>query len=134
MSNLRTIQAIYGALGKGDVPAILEHIREDVALDAELAPAIPLGSPARGRAGFTGFFGAMHEHMEITHFASTALLEGSGVVVALIDIAFRVKMTGRVVRGSNEIHVWRFDEKGRVSSMKYGVNSHAHFRAFSDPA
>ena len=50
MSNLTTVQDMYDAFSKGDVPSILGHLADDVVWDMEQGPATFLGS-SLGRAG-----------------------------------------------------------------------------------
>ena len=58
-ANVATVQGIYEAFGRGDVPAILERLAEDVQWEAWAdnhgqRAGVPWMSPRTGREGVTG--------------------------------------------------------------------------------
>ncbi|MCO5124685.1 MAG: nuclear transport factor 2 family protein [Rhizobacter sp.] len=60
MSNIRTVQSIYEAFGRGDIATILGHLAEDVTWEYDKAEAgIPWLAPRRGRAAVPKFFEAL---------------------------------------------------------------------------
>src|SRR5688500_10981130 len=120
MRNVTSVQAIYEAFGRGDVPAILEHLSED--LDWEYAyraapNPVPWLQPQRGRGGAAAFFEAL-KALDFHSFAPRVLLEGNlegeGVVVALIDLEATVRQTGRRMVEQHEAHIWHFGPDGKV--------------------
>jgi ketosteroid isomerase-like protein len=129
MSNLQTIQEIYGAFGAGDVPAILSKLADDVEWDADAAGDVPLNQPRHGRDGVGQFFAAT-QLVDFTNFSPTAFLESGNVVVALIDVTFTVKATGKSMAQLDEVHIWRFNDQGKVSSFRHRVDTHAQHLAF----
>jgi len=129
MSNLETVQEIYAAFGRGDVPAILSKLADDVEWDADSTSDVPLLQPRRGRDGVGAFFGSLAA-VDFTGFAPTALLESGNMVVALIDVEFTVKATGRSVKQLDEVHIWRFGPDGKVASFRHRVDTHAQHLAF----
>lgn len=129
MSHAATVQSIYAAFGRGDVPAILEHLAEDV--DWEYAGAVaevPYLQRRRGRAAVAGFFQALGG-LEFVRFVPKELVAGPGVVVAIVDIEAIVKGTGKRIAEDDELHLWRFDDRGRVVRFRHGVDTHAHVLA-----
>src|SRR5690242_9965214 len=97
MSNLDTVRQIYAAFGSGDVPAILGHLDESVEWEyGSNSTDIPWLQPRHGREGAGAFFASLGE-IDIHRFAVKNLLEGEGVVVALVDLEFTVKATGKKV-------------------------------------
>lgn len=103
------VRDIYGAFGRGDVPAILAHLAEDV--EWEYQPnttTIPWLQPRHGRDAVPGFFQALGA-VDFHRFDVKAVLEGDGIVTAVVDIEFTVRATGRRVVEIDEAHVWRFD-------------------------
>jgi ketosteroid isomerase-like protein len=122
---------MYAAFGRGDVPGILAHLADDV--DWEYGQAsndVPWLQPRRGRDAVGGFFEAVGGGLEFHKFAPKEIIEGDGVVVALIDIDATVKATGRRITEEDEIHVWRFGADGKVVRFRHGVDTHAHQSAF----
>lgn len=129
MSNLQTVQALYEAFGRGDVPTFLGHLAEDVQWDAG-APdmGVPWLKPRRGRAQVPGFFECLGA-LEMRRFQPKTLLERDDVVIAIIGLEFVVKATARTVREEDEVHIWRFDDHGRVASFCHKVDTLQHWRA-----
>jgi hypothetical protein len=69
MSNTETVQELYAAFGRGDVPAILTRLADDVVWEFESSPADSLGGIRHGKAETTGFFqaiGADHVNPQLT--------------------------------------------------------------------
>lgn len=123
------VKGIYEAFGRGDVPFILERLAEDV--DWEYVPGpseLPWMQRRRGRDGAMAFFQSLAA-MEFTKFAPTAILQGDGLVVALVDVEFTVKATGRHVSEPDETHIFHFDAEGRVTRFRHRVDTHQQVRA-----
>lgn len=129
MPNLQTVQEIYAAFGAGDVETILGKLADDVEWDADSATDLPLTKPRRGRSEVGEFFVATGA-VEFTKFAPTEFLASSDVVVALIDVEFTVKATGKKVSQLDEAHIWRFNAAGLVTKFRHRVDTHAQYLAF----
>jgi ketosteroid isomerase-like protein len=133
MSNVQTVQGIYEAFGRGDVPAILERLDDNVRWDhwpdgnGAARRGVPWMVERTGRDDVRGFFETLGG-LEFHRFQPTALLEGDGRVVALIDIEVGVKSTGRRIRDS-EIHLWTFGADGRVKEFRHYVDTAKHVEA-----
>lgn len=128
---VETVKAMYAAFGRGDVPAILEALREDVVWEYQpISTDVPWLQRRDGRAAVTGFFTTLATEIEFQQFEVRTLAEAPGVVIALVDLEATVKRTGRAVREVDEVHIWHFDERGRVARFRHGVDTHAHWRAW----
>jgi ketosteroid isomerase-like protein len=130
MSNLRTTQEIYQAFGRGDVPAILAKLSDSV--DWDYGPAstdVPWLQRRKGRDGAASFFASL-EAIQIHTFAPKTFLESEGLVVALVDIEFTVKATGKRVVEEDEVHIWRFDAQGKVARFRHRSDTHQHHLAY----
>jgi len=131
MNHIHTVQAIYQAFGRGDIPNVLEHCTENIAWDADLQDrGIPWLKPATGKSGVARFFQTLNEHLEFTHFAPTAFFDNETQVVVLVEMQARVRTNGRLLH-DREVHVWSFDADGKVSSMRHFLDTHGHFLAAS---
>jgi ketosteroid isomerase-like protein len=134
MSNVRTVQEMYAAFGRGDVPAILSRLADSVEWEyGPVSTTVPWLQRRHGRDGAAGFFASLAE-IELHRFAPKEFLEGDGVVVVLIDVEFTVRATGKRVAEEDEIHVWRFDPDGRVVRYRHGVDTHLHQLAWGGPS
>lgn len=129
MSNIQTVLTIYEAFGRGDVPTILGHLTNDVEWEPGATDiGVPWLKPRRGRAEVPGFFQSLGA-LDIRRFQPKTLLERDNVVVALIGLEFVVKSTTQAVEEEDEVHIWRFDDHGKVASFSHKVDSHQHWLA-----
>jgi ketosteroid isomerase-like protein len=127
--NLASVQSIYAAFGRGDVPAILEHLGEDVAWDYGLADqGIPWLVERKGRAGVVAFFQSL-AGFQIQKFDVKAIVGKADLVLALVEVEGIVASTGRRVSDPAEVHVWHFDERGKVRRFRHAVDTLQHYKA-----
>lgn len=131
MSNLRTIQEMYDAFGRGDIPAILSKFSDRIEWEYGAASTnVPWLQRRQGREGAAAFFASLEE-MQMLKLHPKQFFEGDGVVVVLLDVEFIVKSTGERVAEEDEIHVWRFDKEGKVERFRHGVDTYTHHLAYN---
>ena len=128
-ANLAAVQRIYEAFGRGDVPAILDELADDVAWDVD-APSygVPIYEPGTGKDHVQRFFGEL-QGLEFHTFQPTNFLVGGDQVAVTIDIDVTVKATGRTARAL-EIHLWTFGDDGRVTRFFHAIDRHAFVLAY----
>ncbi|MCL4196653.1 MAG: nuclear transport factor 2 family protein [Phycisphaerales bacterium] len=132
MSNVSTIQEVYAAFVRGDVAWIHCQLADDVRWEyGPTSMNVPWPRRRRGREEVAGFFASLAE-MEMQHFQPKDFLEGPGLVVVLLDINLTVRATGRRVVETDELHVWRFDDSGRITHFRHGCDTHLHHLAYND--
>ena len=130
MSNVETVQQIYGALARGDLPAILEKLADNVEWNADhSSEATPIMTPRRGRDAVGGFFESLGA-LDFKRFEPTAFLESDNIVVALINVTQTVKATGKTFTQEDEVHIWRFGPDGKVVNFRHRLDSHGQYLAF----
>jgi ketosteroid isomerase-like protein len=124
MSNVETVQAIYEAFGRGDIPFILEQLADDVRWEDGAAAdhGVPWLKPGVGRDHVAGFFGELGA-IEFRGFDVTNVMGDGDVVMALIDLKATYNPTGKAFDGL-EVHVWRFGPDGKVASFNHVVDTH----------
>lgn len=128
MNHTGTVQAIYAAFGRGDVPAILEKLDADVEWEHDSVDhGVPWLKPRRGRENVKGFFETL-AGIDIQRFEPFALLSGDDRVVALIRLEAVVRATGKRVVDL-EAHVWTFGENGLVKAFRHIADTHQHLLA-----
>jgi ketosteroid isomerase-like protein len=121
---------MYEAFGRGDIPAILAALAEDVEWEYGVnSTDVPWLQPRRGRAAVAGFFEALGA-IDFHSFRPKALLESGPTVVSLIDLDATVRATGRKVVELDEVHIWHFDEAGRVVRFRHRADTHLHWEAY----
>jgi ketosteroid isomerase-like protein len=134
MSNIATVQSIYEAFGRGDVPAILDKLSDNVSWDAwegdntAQDAGVPWVLRRSGREGVMEFFQAVAEGLEFHRFEPTNLLEGGNQVVATIAFEATAKATGERFQ-DEEIHLWTFGADGKVTSMRHYIDTAKHIKA-----
>jgi len=132
--NREVVEGIYAAFGRGDVPAILEVLADDVRWDAHYgASKVPWLTARAGRAGAAAFFSAVGEHLAFEKFEVEAILESGSLLVALVNLEAKVKSTGKTLRERREVHVWELDERGRVVDFQHGADTLQHWQALGEP-
>ena len=130
---IETVQNIYQAFGRGDVPTILALLSPDVcwedwADNGAQRGGVPTMQPRRGPAGVGAFFGAVAE-LQMHEFKVLDLFGGERQVAAEVLIDFTVPATGVRVR-DEEMHLWTFGADGKIVRLRHYVDTVKHLRAF----
>ena len=132
-SNAATISGLYGAFGRGDLPAVLETLAEDVSWDADWADnyaqrdgGLDHLRPRRGPAGAAEFFAVLARYT-FDDFQVRAVIAADQYVVARVDIDVRLPSGGRV--RDEEVHLWTFDAAGKVVALRHYIDTAKHLAA-----
>lgn len=131
MSNLATVQNIYAAFGRGDIPAILDTLDDNIDWEyayQNIPASVPWLQPRTGKAGVGAFFGTL-SGMDFHQFVPKAFLEGPDMVVAIIAVEVTVKATGKRIVDPDEVHIWHFDPAGKVARFRHCVDTYQHVMA-----
>jgi uncharacterized protein len=131
VSNVETVQEIYAAFGRGDIPAVLERLAEDVEWEAwsdnsAQRAGVPWFQSRRGREGAGDFF-AIVGTWDVREFSVVSILDGGDKVAAEIVIE-AVPPGGEPFR-DEEMHLWDFDADGLVKRMRHHSDTAKHMRA-----
>lgn len=130
-AHLHAVQAIYDAFGRGDIPAILERLAPDVRWEqwsdsfAQRAE-VPMLRARTGHDGVGEFFNIVGA-CTISEFAVTDLLASDRQVAAEVVIEATLPNGGRY--RDEELHLWSFDDDGRVSRMRHYIDTAKHIAA-----
>jgi hypothetical protein len=117
-----TVKSMYAAFGRGDVPAILENVADDVEWRVPGPSGVPWFGARRGRDGAASFFQAIGASVEMRKFEPRSIVSEGDRVATTVQIEYVVRKTGRAV--SQEMaHLWEF-RGGKV----------ARFTSFEDTA
>jgi ketosteroid isomerase-like protein len=135
IDTISACKAMYEAFGRGDVPAILEHMAEDIALDDWTGnTAVDSGllanmRPRFGKEGAKAFFAAL-QGIEFQKFEVTNLLSGGNQVAATVSLRTVIKETGKTV-SDDMIHLWTFGEDGKAVRFLHYLDTAKHIAAHS---
>ena len=131
MDHIATVQEIYEAFGRGDIPAILERLAADVDWERTGGSGdearVPWLLHRRGRDGAGAFFATL-DAFDFRRFEARSLLAGADQVAAVIDIELVVKASGYTI-ADEEVHLWTFDEAGLVCEFRHVVDTAKHIEA-----
>ena len=129
MNHVETVQHIYQAFGRGDVPAILEQLADQVEWEHDAQDhGVPWLKPGRGRAHVLSFFEVVGRELDISRFEVTNLLASAQQVVAIIGIDARIRSTGKALHDL-ELHLWSFGASGKVEKFRHVADTHQHWLA-----
>jgi uncharacterized protein len=126
-----TVAEVYAAFGRGDVPAVLDALAEDVAWEdwadnwAQRAD-VPAMRPRRGRDQVAGFF-ALLGTWELLEFAVLDVIGSGPQVAAEVRASFALPDGGRFA--DEEVHLWTFDDAGRVVRFRHYLDTAKHIAA-----
>jgi ketosteroid isomerase-like protein len=129
MSNVATVQNIYDAFGKGDVPTILGHLSEDVMWEYGAGVSdVPWLQPRTGKEGAAAFLSSLAD-LQFERFEPKTFLESKDLVVVLLDVDATVGSTGVRISEEDQMHLWNFGKDGRVERFRHRVDTLQHQRA-----
>lgn len=114
--NIRLIESVYAAFGRGDVPFILEQLTDDVDWRNSRSTEIPYGGAYRGRDGVVGFFTRLGQAVEVTAFAPRRFIADGDDVFVVGDWAGKARATGKGFDGD---WMMRFTVRdGRIAAFQ----------------
>lgn len=124
MTPIETVQEIYAAFGRGDVPAILQRLADDVQWEYGASEnPVPWLQPLHGRDQVPRFFDALLSNVEITRFEVVKIFGDDATVVDLVNLEYTARATGRKVQELDEVHVWHFDAAGQVQRFRHRADT-----------
>lgn len=130
--NVQTVRGIYEAFGRGDVPAILATLADDVVWDHDTPSfGLPWYTPRNGSADVPGFFEDLMGNVVLTTFEPRNFLAGGDEVAVVVRFAMEVKSTGRALPEDTEIHLWTFGADGKIVRFAHVVDRHAQWAAYN---
>ena len=117
MSNVETVGQIYEAFGRGDVPAILEKLDENVEWETQIpVDGVPWLQTRHGRDSITGFFESLVP-LEFKRFEPQTFFESGDKVFVLI--ALDITTQGKDYSFPLEGHLWQFNAMGKVARFDH---------------
>lgn len=120
--NVKTIQDLYAAFGRGDVAFIVSKLADDVRWVSHLDSVVPWSGDFSGKDCIPRFFEAIFQSVEVEALEPKEWISDGDAVVSLGEFGCRVRATGKRSR-TRWAFIWRFRE-GKISS----------YEQFHDPA
>lgn len=131
MSNERTVQEVYAAFQRGDVPGILTRVADDVDWrnDSVESRECPWNGDFSGKAGLPRFFEAVGRELDIRVFDVKAMAASGSSVAAWLRVESTVRKTGRPLK-NDAIHFWSFNDRGQITRYRHFNDTAAELAAW----
>lgn len=128
---LQTAQQIYAAFGRGDIPAILDTLHEDVKWESwEDNTAQRAGVPwlrgGSGKGAAAEFFGVVGT-MKFNDFKVLGMMASDTQVA--VEVVIDATMPGGKRVKDEEMHLWNFDAQGKVTRFRHYLDTAKHAAA-----
>lgn len=114
--NVKAVQAMYEAFGRGDIDTILDQLADNVDWGVEPESKIAPWHGRRTKAEVPAFFKAISDTHDVTEFTPLAFATNDTDVMVVIRYGFKMKATGK--SGSMDLHHWWRFEDGKVVMVR----------------
>ena len=120
-TNADVVQQGYEAFGRGDIPALLDLLTDDVEWTLQGPSVIPFAGTRHGREGVAEFFSVLGETLDFEQFEPREFVAQGDTVVVVVGFERSLsRATGRTIE----------QEWAHVNTLRDGKI--AKFRAFED--
>ena len=127
-TNVAVLQQGYEAFGRGDIPAVLELLTEDVEWTMQGPSVISFAGTFRGREGIEEFFSLLDETVEFEQFEPRKFIGQGNTVVLGYERAVN-KQTGRGFE-DQWAHIYTLRD-GKIATGLFIEDTAAHVEALS---
>lgn len=130
--NIETISELYAEFGRGDIPAVLNKLADNVEWEVCAAQTsaqkagVPWLQPQHGKEGAAKFFEIVTK-FDFKEFTIISLMEGDNRVSALLRIAADTPGGGHF--DDEEIHLWTFNDEGKITGYRHYMDGEPHIAA-----
>ena len=112
--NIKMIQQVYEAFGRGDVASILEAVSDDVDWASEaVSTAAPWYGIRRGKDGVADFFAAFGSAMQVEEFTPVSFAANDTDVFCVVRFRATARSTGRTA--AMHLHHFFTFRSGRIA-------------------
>jgi ketosteroid isomerase-like protein len=127
--NVKTVHAVYEAFGRGDIPAILDALTDDIdwASDAD-STEVPWWGVRHGKSEVTDFFTKLATEMELEEFTPLAVIGDGDVVLTVVQFSMKSRTNG----GNASMllhHYWKFRD-GKIEYYRGAEDTLLMLRTF----
>jgi uncharacterized protein len=126
--NVGVVQGTYQAVGRRDIPALLDLLAEDVEWTMQGTSKIPIAGTHRGHEGVVRFFTLVGENIDFQQFEPREFIAQGDTVVAIGFERNLIKPTGRTFE-QEWVHVYTLED-GKVTRVRIFEDTVAFVFAF----
>jgi ketosteroid isomerase-like protein len=125
---MAVVKESFAAVGRGDNPALLRTLTEDVEWVVPGPTVVPMTGTHRGKAGVERYYGLLRERLDVMQFEPREFYAQGDTVVVLGYFKGRVKATDRVYE-SDWALVYTVRD-GKISRCREYYDTSAQVAAF----
>ena len=127
-TNTDVLQQGYEAFGRGDIPAVLDLLTDDVEWTQQGPSVIPFAGTRHGREGVAEYFSLLDENLEFEQFEPREFVaQGDTVVVVGFERSV-IKATGHTIETEwAHVHTLR---DGKIAKGRLFEDTGAYVEAF----
>ena len=131
--NTQLVQEGYATFGRGDIPALLDMMTEDIVwVSPGPRDVLPTAGERRGHDQVAQFFSTLNDTEEIQRFEPHEFIAQDDKVVALVKYGARIRSTGRTV-DTELVHIFTLRD-GKIAQFREYFDTAAAVAAFQAPA
>ncbi len=127
-TNVDVVQETYEAVGRGDIPAVLDFLTDDVEWTLQGPSMIPFAGTRRGREGVAEFFSLVGDTLEFEQFEPREFVGQGDTVVVVGYERNLIKPTGRTFE-QEWAHVYTLRD-GKIAKGRFFEDTAAYVVAF----
>ena len=127
-TNTDVVQQGYEALGRGDIPAVLDLLTDDVEWIHQGPSVIPFAGTRHGHEGVAESFSLLDEHLEFEQFEPREFVAQGDTVVVLGFERSVSKATGHTIE-QEWVHVYTLRD-GKIAKARFFDDTAAYVEAF----
>jgi uncharacterized protein len=127
-TNVDVVREAYESVGRGDIPALLDLLTDDVEWTLQGPSVIPFAGTRRGREGIIEFFSLLGETVEFQEFEPREFVAQDDTVVVLGFERNLIKPTGRTFE-QEWAHVYSLRD-GKIAKHRALEDTTAYVVAF----
>ena len=117
-TNIKLIQTVYEAFGRGDAAFIASLVKPDARWDFNVTRSdVPWHVPVSGPAEVPKFLAAFGENVELEAFEPRQFVASGEDVIAPVRIAYTVKKTRKRV-DQEQLHWWSIRD-GKIARLRH---------------
>jgi ketosteroid isomerase-like protein len=114
---VKTIQSVYEAFGRGDIPTVLDALTDDVDWASEAASTeIPWWGVRHGKDEVAAFFTQLGTATEVLEFTPLVMIGEGDDVLTVVHYRARARGTGKIADMELHHH-WRFRD-GKIARYR----------------
>lgn len=128
--NLQVVKNFYGALAKGDIPAVLGMLTDDAQWEMpHPRNIVPFGGKWQGKEEVKKFFGVMHDTVQMKGFDLQEFIADENKVVVVGRMKAVAISTGKEYE-NDLVAIWTV-ENGKIKGMRDFMDTVQGIEAFT---